>query len=131
MYEAENAKSEQEINFAKLQFLETLLYLRKVILQDSCRMKNLFPNNKLVDHPVFSHKDYKDFQESILRISEQDHVQEQTLEERMPTVVESLNIKIDQLIESDKTKTKQIQGLQTQVKIQYMQIKKTYRECEC
>ena len=76
LYEEENAKSEQEINFAKLQFLETLLYLRKVILQDSCRMQNMFPNNKLFEHPVFSHEDCKDFKESVLRVSEQDHVQE-------------------------------------------------------
>ena len=42
----------------------------------------------------------------------------------MPAAVESLNIKIDQLIESDRKKTKQIEALQTQVKKQYKQIKK-------
>jgi len=124
LFEEEEAKSEKDINFAKLQFLEMLLYLRKVILQDSCRLQSIYPDHKNFSHEVFSHSDYKEFKESVLKASENEFDEEKTLEERMPSVVVSLNQKINELIEADRVKTKQIEAMKQYVGRKVKSIKK-------
>lgn len=103
IFDAEKAKPEKERNIAKIQFLELLLYFRKVILQDSCRLKIRFPNHHLWNHPVFKDPSYSDFQMQVLEASEQEVVQTPTLEERLPAVMEGFNLKITELMQSHET----------------------------
>ena len=93
-------------------------------MQDSCRLQSIYPDHKIFSHEVFSHRDYNEFKESVLKASENEYDEEKTLEERMPSVVESLNQKINALMEADRVKTKQIEAMKKYVGKKVKGIKK-------
>ena len=87
LYQEELRKDHNHQVYAKLQFLELLLYFRKVILQDSCRLMVKYPDHPIFAHPVFSDPAYLEFQEEVIDASQDEHIEQQTLEERLPAVI--------------------------------------------
>ena len=100
LYEEEQRKPEREQVYAKLQFLELLIYLRKVILQDSCRLRLKYPNHPIFKHPVFDDPDYLGFQQDVIYASQNVDINAITIEEKLPAIMETFNFKLDNLHES-------------------------------
>lgn len=100
LYQEELQKDDKEQVYAKIQFIETLLYFRKVILQDSCKLKIKYPDHPIFNHPVFSDPAYVEFQEEVLHASQDEYIEQQTLEERLPAVMEHFDFKINLLYNS-------------------------------
>ena len=61
MYGREARKPEKDQCFAKIQFLELLMYMRKIILQDSCCLMQIYSDHPLWQHKIFKHEEYEEF----------------------------------------------------------------------
>ena len=85
MIEEENTNPNSERNYAKVQFLQVLQYMRKLILQDSCLLQNEFPEHPLWKHPVFQHEAYNEWKQSVCDASASAGEEPVlSLEERLP-----------------------------------------------
>ena len=97
LLEEELRKNETGQIYAKIQFLELLIYFRKLLLQDSCRLKVKHLDHPIRNHEVFAHPRYGEFQDEVLEASQDDHINTMTLEERLPEAIEYFNHKLDLL----------------------------------
>ena len=70
LLEEEKQKTDKLQPHAKIQFLELLIYFRKVFLQDLCRLKIRYPDHPIWKHPVFFHDEYEIFQSDVLDASD-------------------------------------------------------------
>lgn len=112
LLEEEKQKTDKIQSYAKIQFLELLIYFRKVFLQDSCRLKIRYPDHPIWKHPVFSDDEYGQFQSDVLDASDEEHLESATLEEKLPAVFEIYNQKINELMRShEKLRKYMRQGL--------------------
>lgn len=73
-------------------FLELLLYLRKVILQDAIFMQDLFPNHPMWQHPVFQSTEFLAFKnEARERVVQTEDPADHRLQKAMPDVKAKLD----------------------------------------
>ena len=100
IYTEEQNKPEKEQCYAKIQFLEVLLYFRKVILQDACKMKIYFPSHPIWNHDVFQDPTFHDFQMEVLDASRGELDEFASFEGKNPAVMEQFNLKMNDLIKS-------------------------------
>ena len=59
-------------DLAAMGLTNLLAYLREVILQDSVSLMKSFPQSPVWNHPVFQHKDYKEFAQQTSQLIQQD-----------------------------------------------------------
>lgn len=92
----EEAKSSMEKNFAKIQFLQVLKYMRKLIVQDSCLLRDIHPNHEVWHHEVFRCSEYEEFCERVkmATAAHTESEQEMTMEERLPPIMEGFELKL-------------------------------------
>ena len=130
LLEEELRKNEAGQVYAKIQFLELLIYFRKLILQDSCRLKLKHPDHPIWNHEVFSHPLYSEFQEEVLEASQDDHINSMTLEERLPEVMEYFNHKLDMLHGSFETFRKSTRNnlIRLQRRLNKMKVKVSFED---
>ena len=69
--------------------------MRKIILQDSCRLVQKYPDHPLWQHQVFKHEEYEEFKEEVLELSTDEHVENLSFEEKLPAYIEACNERID------------------------------------
>jgi Centromere DNA-binding protein complex CBF3 subunit, domain 2/Transcriptional activator of glycolytic enzymes len=102
LIEEENENPSTSRNYAKLQFLHLLQYLRKLVLQDSCLLQKHFPEHPLWNHHVFRHEAYVEWKESVCEamesVGDDEHIL--SLEERLPPVMEGFEVQMKGMIES-------------------------------
>ena len=111
-------KPESDQCYTKIQFLELLMYLRKVILQDSCRLMQKYPTHPLWQHQVFKHEEYLEFKEDVLDASTDEHIETLSTEEKLPAYIEACNEKINNLYQSyENFRTHTRKGLERIVKL--------------
>ena len=110
--------------------MELLIYFRKLILQDSCRLKLKHPDHPIWNHEVFSHPLYREFQEEVLEASQDDHINSMTLEERLPEVMEYFNHKLDMLHGSFETFRKSTRNnlIRLQRRLNKMKVKVSFED---
>lgn len=102
-------------NYTKLQFLEVLKYFRKLIIQDAAMLKEKFSTHWIWRHEIFHNPLFKEFEkrikEVVNNISQQ---QEESLEEKLPSIMQDFNGKLKTLIETtEELKTMSRSGWET------------------
>lgn len=85
------AKPSNKQDLAAIGFLKLLIMIRKVIIQDSIQIRDLFPDLRIWQHEIFSMEEYKKFSLSCINAQkQQEEPMELILKNAIPHLYEYL-----------------------------------------